>query len=271
MFNTIHQYDLSFVAPRRRPRTKPQIRLTIAAAQLNELRNRLFLLAESGASHAEAYCDRPVAFALPVPDLFGHTEFGYGKCGIVDYEDLDAHLSVELDAETLRECALTLNLLFIALSAPMETERAASNRRQQIDITTRCDHTALVYGHAISGYASPAVLAWIRHRAAETKPDVWGRIPAPPAIVRAMQMAWSAVVSPESRRWAKECVASLTPDGRFILECLGNACDVAIYPDDFRYGDEGEAAGFSCHNLDQARQQITLLAGLAKLCELARE
>ncbi len=53
--------------------------------------------------------------------------------------------------------------------------------------------------------------------------------------------------------------------------CPGDACDVSIYPDQI-YGDAlgTKSVRFACHNLDSAAQQITLIAGIAKLCELAR-
>jgi len=83
-----------------------------------------------------------------------------------------------------------------------------------------------------------------------------------------MRQAWVAVVPQDLREWASKCGAWITVDGRFMFECLGDACDVAIYPDSLE-GEEGSVE-FGCHNLDQARQQVTLLAGLAKLCALAR-
>lgn len=69
----------------------------------------------------------------------------------------------------------------------------------------------------------------------------------------------------------RECRATIAPDGRFNLKCPGNACEVSIYPDRL-YGDNmgTRSVQFSCHNLDGAVQQITLLVGIAKLCELAR-
>lgn len=55
-----------------------------------------------------------------------------------------------------------------------------------------------------------------------------------------------------------------------MLGCFGNACDIDIYPDHTCGEMDEPYVRFSCHNLDTAAQQMTLLAGLAKLCELAR-
>ena len=44
---------------------------------------------------------------------------------------------------------------------------------------------------------------------------------------------------------------------------------MGVYPDGISQGIE--MRDLQCHNLDGAVQQLTLLAGLAKLCQLARE
>lgn len=56
--------------------------------------------------------------------------------------------------------------------------------------------------------------------------------------------------------------------GRFIINCPGDAC--GLHPSDWHsFKDEGFE--FSCHNVDSAIQQLTLIVGLAKLCDMARE
>lgn len=57
-------------------------------------------------------------------------------------------------------------------------------------------------------------------------------------------------------------------EGRFITSCPGDAC--GLNPADW-YDHKGEGYRFSCHNVDSPLQQITLLAGLAKLHDLARK
>ena len=57
--------------------------------------------------------------------------------------------------------------------------------------------------------------------------------------------------------------------GGFIADCPGDAC--GIYPSDNWHMKEGEGYKFSCHNVDDAVQQITLLAGLAALSDKARK
>lgn len=56
--------------------------------------------------------------------------------------------------------------------------------------------------------------------------------------------------------------------GRTHLSCPGNACNVVFEASDY---DRQIGGNISCHNVDSVLQQITLLAGLAKLCDLHDE
>lgn len=61
--------------------------------------------------------------------------------------------------------------------------------------------------------------------------------------------------------------ARLTEGGRFSVGCPGNAC--GLYSDGYEYNHNGRIWGhrFSCHNVDNPGQQLTLLAGLAALLD----
>ncbi len=56
--------------------------------------------------------------------------------------------------------------------------------------------------------------------------------------------------------------------GRFVINCPGDAC--GLHPSDW-YSFKNEGFEFSCHNVDSAVQQLTLIVGLAKLCDMARD
>ncbi|HVV38969.1 MAG TPA: hypothetical protein VHD31_01455 [Candidatus Paceibacterota bacterium] len=267
MYNTAHVYDLSFVAPTRKPRTKPQIVFTLDEELLSELNNRLQHLLRR--VNAARYCGREVQFWYPTPDLFGRIEFGFEKCGLMTKHDGDVSLRIELSEEMLFCSTLTINLLAHALIVPFEG-RKLSNRPQLIDLETLCDRDRLQgYGHDIGGYVSGGVNAWLRKQGTQVPDDRYS-IPVPEEVITAMRHAWYAVAAEDQKRWASECGGRIANDGRFMLECFGNACDVAIYPDN-AVADEKGSVPFSCHNLDRPDQQITLIAGLAKLCELVRK
>lgn len=265
MYNTSQLYELSFVAPNRKPRTKPRIVFSINEGHLPEIIDRLHAISQKWETYAAAYCDADVLFTLPNPDLFGRIEFGYGSCGFVVTGGGRAHFGIELSRDKVYCCALSMKLLTMALAVPMD-ERL-SNQLQQADLSLRCDRfESKGYGHGVSGYVSTRITQWLLR---QTGDDT--AVPVPAEIVSAMRSTWSAVAPFGSERWARECRGSIQRDGRFILDCFGDACDLALYPESV-FGDirDEPFVEIGCHNLDTAEQQLTLLAGFAKLCEIAR-
>lgn len=266
MYHQTRLYDLSFVSPARRSSGKPQLVFTFDRKYLKECTERLAKLTRH--VYVEAYCGRDTYFHLPVPDLFGNIEFGYGGCGFMTEDGDDVSLHVELSEAHLHNAALTIGLLTHTLLGDFADEAKNSNRTQQVDLETSCAHG--LHGHSVGGYISGQVREWLRKQWHKGQNDNWMHwAPIPKEVISAMRQTWTSLASKDLRRWANDCNGSITEDGRFILNCFGNACDLAIYPDNLCL-DETDSVRFGCHNLDTARQQLTLLAGLAKLCELAR-
>ncbi|MDB5189424.1 MAG: hypothetical protein JWL82_381 [Parcubacteria group bacterium] len=203
------------------------------------------------------------------PRTTNDREFGFDGCGYVIQNDGVTEYHLPLTFETVSQVALTLHLfshtLRYMMSDAFKTE-SKSNRAQLLDFTTRCDnHANGGYGHAVSGHIYPALRNWLT-RYSQKHGKSGGTIAA---SERAMRQVYATISHPLARRFAKDCSAHVNAEGRFILVCPGNACDLAIYPegDNSRYDDM--PSDFSCHNLDGACQQLTLMAGLAALHDLA--
>lgn len=264
MLNPTHTYDFSFVAPGRKPRTRPQLAFTLHIMHVPELIERLYVISERW--KVEEYLSTTSEFTLPTPDLFGKTEFGYSKCGYITSMSDRISLRLELNTDTLHHVTATIHVLMIAFGSPFASPSNV-NRSQSVEFMTVCDSRETFYGHAVQGRVSDEVSQWLLIKSRKLTSDNW-LIKAPPAVAAAMKQAWTAVAAPGRKRWASECTAYIAKEGRFILNCcVGNACDLAIYPDSL--GNRNGSVEFGCHNLDRADQQVTLLAGLAKLCELA--
>ncbi len=266
MLNKAHLYDLAFVSSKEAP---PQFVFTLEEKYLGELNRRLRRVVEH--TNAVAYLRKDMPFAFPTRDLFGNTEFfGFGRCGTTNIQDGEVKLCVNLqrgrDAQLLFRASLTLHVLLGALAPPFEEKVVQLNRMQEIDLRTSCEHD--MHGHSLSGYVSGDVALWLQ---AQGKLVPLGQDYAPvhEEIIAAMREAWAAVSRASEKKWAEDCRGMIATDGRFILTCFGNACDIAIYPDTLAESSR-HLVHFSCHNLDHANQQMTLLAGLAKLCEIAR-
>jgi hypothetical protein len=262
MYNDTQLYELSYILPNKEKRTKPRIVFTVRLEHFEEIYARMDRVAHLFRNNASTYCGFEVTFARPTSDLFGTIEFGYEKCGFVCLEDGYAHFHVQLnEGERLYCSTLTMKLLTMVLAVPIEGRK--SNHLQQVDLELRCEHSTAGYGHAVGGYISSRLMQWLLKKAKHDK-----NAPMPKEVIRAMKETWSAISLEGQKHWKNHCHGLITPDGRFMLECFGDACDIAIYPDEMRREDYTR---FSCHNLDSAKQQVTLLSGLAKMCELARE
>lgn len=265
MYHKARLYDLSFAPPAKEPKTNPYLVFTFEKRLLPECVRRLQIL-DRGV-RAEAYCEHAVDFSLPTLDLFGNAEFGYGRCGYMVEQGEEVSLYIELSNAHISHAALTVNLLAQIFVGDFGIDATGSNRIQQVDLETCCIHAA--HGHSVGGNISGQVRDWLKKEWHKGAPDkLYGWVHMHDQVVAAMRHTWSAVASKDQKRWASDCNGCITEDGRFILNCFGNACDLAIYPD--LCIDEYTSVRFSCHNLDSAKQQLTLLAGLAKLCELAR-
>ncbi len=273
MFNDTRVYDLSFVSPARGKRSKPQIVFSINKDHFEVISQRLARLCEVESGKVEPYFGFKKSFSPLTTDWFGYSEFGFGNCGFCTEENGEVQLRIKLSEAGVYDAALTINFLVSALFLAPEDGKYISNQLQQVDLLTNCDnHRVQGYGHAVRGYVSSRILDWLRKKAKGSQEG--HAVAMPEAVIRAMKTTWYTLSTNHGeinlKKWTKDCEGYISADGRFVLICFGNACDLAIYPETF-HGSREHGEEFGCHNLDTAVQQLTLLAGLAKLCELARQ
>lgn len=274
MFGTSQQYDLAYVSPS--CGTYPELVFITHTRHRKELAERLFKITEHIESHARAYCGLSAKFDQSALDLPNGNMFGYGGCGYVTVNESYLWIHVRLrSGRRAAHAALTVFVLTTVFYAPFERPAPITNRWQQILVQTSAVHD--IHGHSVIGFISGEVVSWLAAYAKSGKEESdanetsWS-VEIHPEVVAAMQETWRSVAVGRLKKRSSDCGGVVTHNGRFILGCFGDACDLAIYPDQLsEWSPVGEAVQFSCHNLDTAPQQLTLLAGLAKLCELARE
>ncbi len=89
-----------------------------------------------------------------------------------------------------------------------------------------------------------------------------------PKIIEAMTIAYDQMIGLRDYQREFSFNAYVTEGGRFIANCPGDAC--GLHPSDW-YDNKGQGFEFSCHNVDSPMQQITLIAALAVLHDIARK
>ncbi len=189
-------------------------------------------------------------------DRYG--KIGYGSCCIVREEHGQTDLCFRLERRKRLEIAATLQAILDVLNPFVLAE--FDHGVQQVELATNTE--ARFHGHSVSGHGSAKLRSWLLGEA--SKPDST----AQRTVTNAMQEAWACIADHTHIRYANEVGARIVEDGRFLLGCFGNACDLSVYPEGV-IGDD-HPFEFSSHNLDMPSQQLTLIAGLAQLCALAR-
>lgn len=236
------------------------------------VRRRLTVLQERLKEAAAVYLyDVPADFVFVEPDMFGNRSFGYGACTYSVDHIRTVSFHVPMKRVSLYQTAFTLQLIKTALLIVDTDDVPLGNEGQQCDLDFCSDRfREHGYGHAVGGYLHASVTSWLEaYRTSETTVRHHnGDARMPELVIAAMRETWQSITSDTWRPYEDECRGRIATDGAFILECFGDACDLGVYPSEMWRKEPFHR--ISCHNLDTAEQQLTLLAGLAMLCQLAR-
>jgi len=104
--------------------------------------------------------------------------------------------------------------------------------------------------HAIGAECSSILVNWFRAHGPDDLEEP----------TRAMQNAWKTMMGNSDDHPYPICAEISSESGRLFLHCPGDAC--GLFPS-FGHDDPFGGYELDCHNLDDAMQQFTLLAGLA--------
>ena len=268
--NVAHTFDLAFGISERK---NPEIIFIIEDHHQQELEERIKTSTQNLQEAAVTYLgEHACDFTMFSADLF-RIRFGYGNCGYLLKKDGNLEYHVELStAPGVNFATLTIHVLSWSLSVPFKLP-PRTNQLQSLVLYTICDHYRRGgYGHAVSGYVHQPLNEWLREYAkVNGDKDLSGLVSVPESVLEAMMMTWQATCRESLKEYgdSRYILGMIRMNGAFIFHGFGNACDMGVYPDGISQGIE--MRDLQCHNLDGAVQQLTLLAGLAKLCQLARE
>jgi len=270
--NPVRVYGLSFVlAQLDKGIKRPRIVCVVDATIAPEVDRRIQLTRDLYAQCADA-----IACYLRESRTFqwkNDGRFGFRGCGVRTESGGEVYYAVELSGRS-RQVALTLTTVIDACTAVLGAQagnQTTTNRQQLLVVRPSCSSE----DHPVTGWVYPALRKWLAQIGKQfPEPEGFGLemfrgFALPPAVREAMVQAWNAVAPRRARRFRSDCYAGVTNTGRFQLACMGNSCDVSIYPEMADRIGEDQPVVFGCHNLDTSFQLVTLLAGLAAMHDLA--
>ena len=169
---------------------------------------------------------------------------GFGGCARIGKQSKMVEVLLPLHPLNVRNTMLTLSFLLQDIR-PWQRTHDPSHDHLQLYVGCGTEY------QTIFGCASPEFQAGLVQLGSSDFE----------VVMTDMRRAWRATATPQLKNCADRCRARVH-DGRFELDCFGDACDLSMYPD--------STPEFSCHNLDIPFQQATLLAGLASLYQRAK-
>lgn len=195
--------------------------------------------------------------------------FGYRKCAVVENGAQRKQIVFPIRKSTVRETVATLNRVLSILSFVVEDSFNIIRSGKQLFTAETNAGSFGMHSHNIYGWVSTLLKKWLLEyfESHERQRLGWPRsevVLFPPNIVEALAMTWKAASGRKPSDMAMDGVGGyINEDERFMMCCPGNACDVAIYPDNTEM--------ISSHNLDTPDQQLALLAGLFSLFEFIQK
>jgi len=160
----------------------------------------------------------------------------------------------ECDWSAAYAISATFSLLFVALAHTRQLE-IKSSPFQLLTLTTATLRDS--NGCSLSGKYSIPLVNFLKLFDSDT--DI-------PEIVEAMKEAYGSMFGKSSDYDFRATIAS---QGQLHISCPGSSC--GLNPSFNCSAEEEQGYDFDSHNVDNPAQQITLLAGLAALCGLARK
>lgn len=202
--------------------------------------------------------------------------FGFDRCGNFFVNENEVEYRFPIVSKNVMKICLSVHVLsrlFGALLAEARQDSAPNGPRKQIAsfMSFVAIERGFMHSHPLGGEVFAPMRRWLEELVARQEPpreSVDDRWSVPHEVDDALQTTWCAVASRQARRYFKDCCGYISGDARFSLHCLGDACDLSMYPDGIT-NDSTHPFRFDCHNLDGPTQQLTLLAGFAAMYQLA--
>jgi hypothetical protein len=183
----------------------------------------------------------------------GDSEFGRGICSYCEGEKTESFYVYR----EISEVCFSLQILLNALAYPIDRD-VPTPLMQLFTMTSCCSQQS--QGHSVGGYASPELVRFLHSFSTSWEVQV-----ELPTLIGAMKEA-HRLMHGKLKAYYDQSFFAFTRGGQFIISCPGNACE--IHTEASQTVRDGHGDGITCHNLDSAIQQLTLLAGMGALTSL---
>ncbi len=151
----------------------------------------------------------------------------------------------------------SLNVLLSALTWSVEAETLS--RCPQLLTVTGLTTKRDLNGGSLGADLSPALCHWL---AGKSKIEHWLE------VTLQMQVAYRRMTNRIQAYYRHHTFATIQPTARLCLNCEGNA--TCLYVEGSTRYEVGRGLELNSHNVDSPVQQLTLLVGLATICDLYR-
>ncbi|MEI6420166.1 MAG: hypothetical protein WCO30_00905 [bacterium] len=169
----------------------------------------------------------------------------------------------KVDWEKAFALSASVTLLASALWLAQETERTQLSDKKQL-LTLNLIVERGTHGGSLGGDFSPSFINFLK-----TFDEKHHFESVRIAMTRAYQHMWRPNNPKQDSRYERhQFSAWQSLPGNLILDVPGDACGIHPSPD-VRKIAENDGCEWTCHNVDSPLQQLTLITGLAAMCDLA--
>jgi hypothetical protein len=254
----IRVYTLAFCTKDDSPRSAPEIVVIFEKQISDDFFARIARMVEE--------CQGEVREHLfeKNPEWASGVRYGYGGCAVVEREGGVVRLCHPLTQDTMYEVVDTLRLTFSTLNTFVGGgyKKLRGKKKQWCQVQTyvcpeRVDYR--IQGH-VYGYTKARIGARIGGSDHCVERKVLDARHS--AVEHAMQEVWRTLAPQSLHGYASRCALRVGEEGYFQLSCHGNMCELSTYPQ------MGVPQFIGSYGVHTPHQQLTLLAGFARLMEL---
>lgn len=197
------------------------------------------------------YTDKPCQECGGVKNSDCHYCSGSGKDSIVLWEEAFA-----------LSASISLMVSLLEFACEITRPQVPDRKKQILTVHTFTDRG--MNGGSLGGSFSPYFVNFLKSHGEDASYDY-----AAAVMLRAYRHMWQ---TPIPKKGSLDFVeygirAGQNLRGNLMLDVPGDAC--GIHPSPYVHEiPEGEGVEFTCHNVDSPLQQLTLLTGLAAMCDL---